>query len=374
MADREDMAVLDANDDEDVAVGGGGARATKARLTLPKFFGTGHPLETKLFIAKVAAYARVCTLDDAQTAEAVSFALEGEASTWLVNQLMTDPAAVQSWDTLRPLMQTRFSRTLTPTERARMVEELKQRPNEKVYAFYDRCHAVQHVCELDVPQDQRTGGRKAFFDVVHNGGVLEKFLRGLREDGGLKLGVNNATGADDLPGYLAVALRLERNQLEAAKRPPAPVIAAVAPLAEGAADQEGQEGPLEEGEIAAFRMWNSNRGRGGSRGTGRGAPGGRGGAAGQARPPVTCWECRKVGHYARDCRSRGRGGSQPGNNFGGGRGFSGGGRQDGGPDVNAMEGGMLAAMQQRALTLGMQQMFGGGGGPAAGASWPPGFP
>jgi hypothetical protein len=238
----------------------------------------------------------------------------------------------------------------------KMVEDLRQRATESVAAFRDRCEAVQHILERDIPAAQRTGDARATFEARHANEVLNKFLCGLREAGGLKQTVATSATATTLEEYYVVALRAERAQ-------PRPAGAAIAAVHQE--DGGAQEGEGNDQEVAAFGPGGRGRGggggyqgRGGANGGG-GAGRGRGGGAAGSRPNVVCWWCAKPGHVERVCRSKlaGRpsatgtpGGAANGGGVGGGAGV--GGAAGGQPQQPAW----INALQEQLLQLGMQQL------------------
>ena len=54
----------------------------------------------------------------------------------------------------------------------------------------DRCRATQLTLDCDIPNDQKTGGQRGPHMEKYNKSVTEIFLRGLREEGGLKAHIN----------------------------------------------------------------------------------------------------------------------------------------------------------------------------------------
>jgi hypothetical protein len=338
------------------------AEAGRVRLQIPPFAGTPRDkgegesfLAARLWVARVAAFRTVSQLSDEETARAASFAFQGEALEWYTNLMLARNAARNRWSTLEPLFLERFSVRTTPGEKARMAAGLRQRPKETVAAFRDRCEAVQHAMEQDIPDDERTGDMLDAFNRRHDAEVLIKFLCGLREAGGLQEKVA-AARATTLTEYYEEALRVKRAHREAGGGAAAP-IAAVESVEEPAGHDQ---------EVAAFQ---AGRGRGGGGGASRGAPGGGGagrGAAGNGGR-VICYWCAKPGHITRNCRAKLAGMPRAANAPGPanwGEGNNGG----GGPNQRGPSAGMAGnpnagnspswvnAMQERLVQLGLQQL------------------
>jgi hypothetical protein len=343
--------------------GGGGQRI---RLELKPFSGAGTAglgLEGRVFLRKVAAYATVSRLDDAQTAQAVAFALSESALRWYGTLAEANPPAneqVNLWTTLRPLFVERFCRPLTAADLAKLCRDLRQ-AEESVDDFYDKCQELQFLEEERIPPAQKN-------DIVHCNGVLMKFLTGLRPI--LRERVSATATAETLQDYLAAARKAE-SSVRDEKRPAAAVVLEVAGGA-AAADQQHDEDDQEEAEVNAIHG-GGGRGRGGGRGGGgRGRGFQRGGARGGGRggggnnrdwSNVTCFFCGNKGHGIAMCRKKKA--SEGGNNgaYGGGgaSGFNFGGYGGGGAGRGGGGGGAV-----HALAAALSHVLGGGGGDAAG--------
>jgi uncharacterized membrane protein YgcG len=86
------------------------------------------------------------------TATRAQIAMQGEAWTWISNHRMQQTPGITSWVTLRPLIEARFLRALTPGEAIQNEKELKQgffnssgKPKETVNQFMDRVLAATLV-------------------------------------------------------------------------------------------------------------------------------------------------------------------------------------------------------------------------------------
>ena len=206
------------NQDDDgniiiAAQGGAAAAANKARLTLPLFEGKNDARATRDFCLKVDSYKAVARLTDAKTAQAVSFAMvQGSAADlWLTNLMEENPANAALWTTLRPLLMARFSPDLTASERAAATDHCKQGRGEDVLMFLDQCRATQLLLDRSIPAEEKTGGQEAAYRARLNNSILQLFLRGLREEGGLKSHVNGALRCNTLAEYRDAATRHERH-------------------------------------------------------------------------------------------------------------------------------------------------------------------
>lgn len=356
------------------------ARGNRARLQLPSFRGDEPTAATlvRWFARRVDAYRGVCGLSDEETARAVSFALEGPAQVWLTNLPEIGVAGSDTWTTLRPLLLERFSATLAPEERRRLIEELRQEPTETVATFQDRCVALQVLLDANVPDTAKTGANEATYRARFETDVLDLFLAGLREAGGLRRAVSGAT-ATTLAEYVAFARRQE--QAARSVRTKESPIAAV----EGQEQTDGEAGT----EVAAFGPagrgrgnYAKGRGRGGGGNTGYGGRGGgRGGTGAQSRPgggntgwgpngERLCYFCGSPDHLKRDCPSRSRGGgnsNQPrGGDLGGYNGYGGGYAGNPGGNNGGQRGvnpNWANGLQEYLINLGAQQLAAQAGQP-----------
>lgn len=298
-----------------------GAALNRARLVLPLFKGKMDALATTAFIAKVESFATVTRLNAEETAQAVAFAMEdgSAADKWIQNLRISQPDALADWDVMRPLLQTRFSPRLTPSEKAAIVESLRQAKEEDVHAFLDRCESVQYLMERDIPDAQKIGANAASYRLNHGNGVLEKFLRGLRTSDGLKQAVNSAPGCDTLEQYKDAAARIEKNAAKATAA--AAIVAAVdADISEDMLAPN----PDDTAELAALKAgflkfkkknW-------------KGKPAGNKQSTGEGKKTPKCWNCGEEGHLKNECtkpKKEGAGQNRRNNNNRRGNGDGGGG-------------------------------------------------
>lgn len=296
------------------------ALPNRARLTLPLFEGKNDWQLTRTFITKVDGYAAVCNLDAAQTAQAVAFAMvQGStADHWLANLREREPNVAGAWDVLAPRLQERFSPALTASEKATAGDGCRQHKAEDVQAFADRCETTQLMLDREIPNNRKTGQNEAAYNASFAEGKLSLFLRGLREDQGLKSHVNAALGCATFAEYVAAAFKFERHVAKAVKV----TIAEVAHEEENGNDSDGGQ------EVASLKQkQGTTKKYGGKKANGKnGNKGNTGGKWGPTPPPPSrfpapprlCWTCQSPDHFSRNCPDNHRGGGN-GRPRGGGR-------------------------------------------------------
>ncbi len=264
----------------DLQAGGAGGQPNRARLTLPLFEGKNDALVTRNFIKKVEGYQAVCRLTDAETAQAVAFAMvQGSvADMWLANLLERNEDRATNWPTLRDDLQERFSPALTASEKAAAVDSCKQGKGEDVQAFMDQCETIQLLLDRDLPADRKTGGNAAAY--------REHF-----DEGGLKSHVNGALHCTALAEYKDAAVKYERHITKQVK-------VTVAELAE-----ESEE---DEPEVANLAPRAATKKYGGKKKNGKNGNNGNGQwkaatPKANAGSPRLCWSCASPAHLNRDC-------------------------------------------------------------------------
>ena len=315
----------------------------KARLSLRSFEGREDSQDARDFVAKVAAYAGVARLTNEETVQSVQFAFvpNSVAAKWLASLGEEDPDAVLTWTALQPHVLERFSPDMTPSQRAAAVEVCRQTKAESVLAFMDRCRATQLSLDRYIPANQKTGGEQPAYLDRYNKSVLEIFLRGLREEGGLKTHVNGANAVTRAE-YLAEALRYEKHVLKPLR------VAVVAEIENDEDDGEGKD-DAEVANVAKTKgkQRNKKKGAGGGQNNGtkgggngnaktNGGGGGRNGNQGRGKGqsggansgPKLCWNCNSSEHLSYNCPEKKTSGG--GGNGGGGGGGGNGQRRSGG--------------------------------------------
>ena len=268
----------------------GGAQGGKIKLSLPSYDGSGGVFAAQHFLQRFAAYARVGNLDNGQKVEALRFAVKGAAEIWFMNIMIMKPNIMNNWEQLQAAFETRFKTVLTAGERAMSVENCRQKPNEDVARFYDRCEMVQNVLEMDIAEADKTGANQPMFEANHNRALMDLFLKGLTEKNDLRNLVSTASGCVTLEQFLEAAKRIERSTRKVD-------IATVE-------EEEMDTTVDQEYEVNAIRGgWRGRPGRG------RGLPPDRA----EWLKRQTCWICGKTGHISRTCfqqRQRGRAGAR----------------------------------------------------------------
>jgi hypothetical protein len=247
------------------------AAQAQYRVDIGKFNGKGGSLPAKAFLRNVDAAIDASGMTPARMAGVVRQALEGDAKAWFDNEADQAAAGLNSWTTLRPLLEAQFCGPLTVAELAVLERDLDHKPNEKVNAFYVKCQRFHLEQDVDVAPDVRADD---IYKAQFQRKVKFTFLKGLRPDVRQAMaGVNVQTAT------VAELLQAARNAevLVMKSHPPA------------AAGGEGRK----QAEIDALQanlspdcramlavMQHNFRARGGARGGGgRGRGGGRGGGS-----------------------------------------------------------------------------------------------
>ena len=297
---------------DQVAVEINRAQALKGRLKLdlPTFSGAKGPLDAQAFLKDAEGYKEACGLSDGQCVQAVQFALRDAAKVWGANLAMTVDLQTVSWENYKRYFEKRFGLSMSPSEKAKLVEGLKQKPEESVRAFYDRCQSAELVLAesnsiyRQANEDTKTRMREQ--------GICDKFLRGLKEAGDLKGAVNSMAPAQ---GQEAVSLQeyyeaaIQKEQSLADKKSGLSVFALSQQADVGKSDMQSKMEDVEK-KLAELQM-------------GRGK---------FDLSKVRCFGCNQLGHTIRFCRARGAGrgrGGPPTTRGGRGR-FGGSSRQRGG--------------------------------------------
>ena len=270
--------------------------ANKSRLVLTMFSGQMDAMATRAFIKKVDGYQTVTHLTDAETAQAVAFAMlpGSNAEIWLTNEAEMVDDQTRLWTTLKPLLTARFTPTLTESEKAAAADACRQTKGADVMQFLDLCKKTAHLLDRDVPEAEKTNANAAPYLARWKKGVLALFLRGLTEAHGLKSHVNGAM-ATDLDSYLAAAQKYERHV--------AKVKVHIAEL-----DEDSDDSANDTPEIAAVRAKLTKK-YGGKKANGpngeRGNKRPRAGNANNQRKPQDgvrrCWVCNSTQHVQRNC-------------------------------------------------------------------------
>ena len=260
----------------------------RLKLDLPPFSGAKGPLDAQGFLRDAEGYKDACGLNDQQLIQAVQFALREEAKTWGANLALVDDLKTMSWEDYRTKFEKRFGLSMSPSEKAKLAEGLKQNSGESVRAFYDRCLSAELI--LAATNTMYQNADEDTKKQIREQGICDKFLRGLREDGELKSSVNSMAPA---PGQTTVSLReyyeaaIQREQTLGDKK--RGLLCELSDKDEAGSSQKVEEVQRPRGE-------------------------------GRPRPDYSkmkCFICNQLGHIARLCKDNVRQtGTRPRSNFG----------------------------------------------------------
>ena len=280
----------------------------RLRLDLPTFSGAKGPLDAQGFLKDAEGYKEACGLNDGQAVQAVQFALRDVAKVWGANLAITTDLQTITWQDYKAQFERRFGLSMSPSEKAKLVEGLKQKPDESVKAFFDRCQSAELILaesnqiyrQADQPTKQR----------MREQGICDKFLRGLREAGDLKGAVNSmapAQGRDTITMQEYYDAAVQKEQTLSDRRTGATPLCTIAKAPETEKDLQAK---VEEVERRMAELQ---------------APRSR-----LDLSKTRCFGCNQLGHTVRFCRSRGQRGRSQGARGGRGRGFGSGWRRRGG--------------------------------------------
>jgi len=230
------------------------------------------------FLREVDRMSTLGNLDQTRTASMVISKLTGVAKEWYNVLAMRKDPGINQWSTLKPLLQQRFVRKLNMAEVAKLFSGLTMRGEEEVRDFRYRVETACLTEDIGLAEEVKT-------EPGYNTGVDRKmkrlFVQGLSERIRANL-LSLDIDAADMEQLQEAACRAE------AMFRMAPLSASIASADVAAAQYRGGQG-------------GRGRGGGGYRG------GGRGGGGGSRRPPrdpktATCFRCRVVGHFVKDCK------------------------------------------------------------------------
>ena len=271
--------------------------AASLRVELPKFDGSGGPVQALSFLRSVNHAMRAGNLNAQRIAGVVAGALTqgSSAETWLAT--LTD-AQIASWDDLEPLFRARFVRAMTIPEIRRMQADLRQKPSEAVADFRDRCMVSLSAEDVMLTDDQKA---EVGYATNYQRRLKRAFLSGLK-----------SAIVDKMVGVNAETATMEELVTMATN---AEVLAGCAPQSQafGVSEVSDFDKAVE---AAMVRRFGPSRGRGGPRGGATRGGGGRGAAADNggrnlpalsdpgyaSRPKQPCGRCgMKVKHRQHEC-------------------------------------------------------------------------
>ena len=160
----------------------------------------------KTFIKIVDYTKNIGNWNDRKAADNVVLACTGKARRWVELLMEEENAVLQSWDALKVEMKDRFQIAATMAEKAEVVRGLKQRQDESVLDFFDRCKAAQYIIVEGGPAVN--DDNKAMHDFSFNAQVQLHFVQGLRTP--IQSRVINS-GEETLAGVKNAALRAEKS-------------------------------------------------------------------------------------------------------------------------------------------------------------------
>jgi hypothetical protein len=300
------------------------------RVDVGMFDGTGGSMRARQFIRIVDQAIASSGLTVQRMAAIVQSALRGAAALWFETRQSLGTAGLDSWTTLRPLLQAQYCRQLTMTELAAIERQLEHRNAEPVRDFFVRCEAYVLEEDADVEAADR---QEQLYMNAYNRRVKALFIKGLKSQvrmAMVAIDVNAATGAALLAAAQSAETLLASKPQAADSSSKREVDAVAAMNAD--TSEEGKAF------IAAFQQRYGRggggrggfRGRGGRGGAGRGAPQGPAYQDGAGRRPgpsrevlqsreaALCGKCNKVvKHRTSECwgvnpapRGAGRGGGR----------------------------------------------------------------
>jgi hypothetical protein len=272
--------------------------AAAIKLDLPKYDGTGGPSAALRFIKRVDRAQTAGNLSNARVAAAIAQNLSGAAETWFEAQGTL--AALDSWDTLKPMIRGRFATPMTVNEIRAMHATLVQKANEATADFRDRCTLAMNNEDIGLTDDIKA---EAGYESNLARRLKRAFLGGLRQEVRAAM-----VGVDPEAATIEELVRLARNAENLARSAMGPT----APIAEVAVGTE----EISALEAAIEAVLTRRYGPAGGRGRG----GGGGGAGYTPRPgpkkdlpglkdpgyadreKKICGRCGKMGkHRAHEC-------------------------------------------------------------------------
>ena len=273
------------------------ARNNDKAVRLGEFDGDKPPFND--WVAHVQMCKNATEWSEEFTAQRAQLMLKGKAAVWLQNQVLMGTEGLDVWfpemndlgvrpPNLRSLLEARFSTTKSPTDLAQLRSTLQQKDSEDVNTFFDRVQSVQFELDKVYPLAFRVD-QKAAYTIVHDQGVFNNFLCGLRAD--IR---THVTTVDARTVTAAKDAALAFEQGSKAKKARVAAIAAT-PNANDAVTQLSHQ-------VAALAS------RIGGQGAGRGRGAGRGGSS-QASASGDegygyCLYCGYIGHSKPKCNIR----------------------------------------------------------------------
>ena len=177
----------------------------------PPVFDGAPTSDLTRYLRRVTAYCAATNVEDNAICNIVELGLQGIAATWYENQIKNNTNGINRWvgaagqPTLRTLLEARFQSRISAGQVNELTRSTKQKLNETVSDFMDRCERVRFDIENDVPQETKN---EAAYGIMHRKAVAELFLNGLHDN--IQTATLNQCGdGADLPAILAAAKRAE---------------------------------------------------------------------------------------------------------------------------------------------------------------------
>ena len=182
-----------ADDAQAAAAAAAAAAANQANdkaVRLGEFNGDTPPFND--WVAHVQMCKNATAWSEEFTSQRAKLMLKGKAAVWLQNQVLEGTNGLDVWFpevdangvrplNLRTLLEERFSTTKSPSDLAQLRSTLHQKEGEDVNTFFDRVKSVQFELDKAYPLAFRVD-QKAAYVIVHDQGVYNNFLCGLRSE------------------------------------------------------------------------------------------------------------------------------------------------------------------------------------------------
>ena len=264
------------------------ASTNPTSVRFPDFTGVGSAThyDPAEWLMQVQGIIEQFSMTDPHIMGAVQRCMRGHALYWFRRLKFTEADGMDKWETFQPIFRERFRVSVNLTQKARLIQSLRQKESESARDFLDRVGVVVHEvyasCKPAAPPAEGPGSatlrwQRAQFHRDLTEIQKISYVSGLR-DLGRKECERRAASTSTLDQLAEMAENVENSD----KRNAPPFIAPVD--TDGPSGQADALEDLANSDVAALRGGYSARG---ARGRGRGAPAGRGrgGKQGNATKP-----------------------------------------------------------------------------------------
>ena len=126
-----------------------------------KFTGNASVLHPALFLVKLEAFARLKQLSNPETAQVAAALCDphSEAGEWISTLQSSRSSALEDYQKFKQLFTKRFRVKATLAQKADLQQSLKQKTDDTVLRFRDRCTNASYILFDDQPEDEE-GKRK----------------------------------------------------------------------------------------------------------------------------------------------------------------------------------------------------------------------